>query len=69
MKKNVIKLPPGKLEELEQLRANVAHAEAHGQTDSVHHVMLKRLEVELGLITSKKESREQDEVNDGQQNL
>ena len=69
MKRNVVKLPPEKLDELERLRANVAHAEAHGQTDSVHHAMLKRLEAELGLITSGKIEETKDEVNDGKPDL
>ena len=71
MKKNVLKqLPPEKLEELERLRANVRHAEAHGQTDTAHHVMLNRLEVELGLIPGRKELRDEpNEVTNGEPDL
>ncbi len=55
MKKNFLKnVPPEKVAELERLRVNVAHAEAHDQHDTCHHDMLRRLEVELGLITSGK---------------
>ena len=57
--------PPEKLEELERLRANVAHAEAHDQHDTAHHTMLARLEADLGLIPGKKESRDlPNEVNE-----
>jgi hypothetical protein len=69
MKKNVIKLPPGKLEQLETLRASVAHAEAHGQTDTAHHEMLRRLEIELGLIPSRKIEESIDEVSNGKSDL
>jgi hypothetical protein len=70
MKKNFMKnIPLEKVAELERLRANVAHAEAHGQHDTCHHTMLERLETELGLIPGKKELRDQDEVNNGEPNI
>ena len=71
MRKNILKqLPPEKLEQLEQLRAQVKHAEDHGQTDTAHHTMLNRLEAELGLITSRKiEEPTKDEVNNGKPDL
>jgi hypothetical protein len=70
MKKNVLRnVPPEKVDELDKLRQQVAHAEAHDQHGTVHHEMLQRLESELGLIPNKKETRETpSEVNnDGKQ--
>jgi hypothetical protein len=70
MRKNVLRnVPPETVDELERLREQVRHAEAHDQRATVHHELLARLESELGLIPTKKESREtKDEVEDGKQN-
>ena len=70
MRKNILKsAPPEKLAELERLRENVRHAEAHEQYDTAHHELLRRLERQLGLITSGKIEEQPNEVNDGEQNL
>lgn len=64
-------VPPDRLADLERLREQVRHAEAHDQRDTCHHEMLARLEAELGLIPGKKDMREQqkDEVNNGESDI
>ena len=57
-------IPADRQAELDRLREQVRHAEDHGQTDTAHHEMLRRLEETLGLITSRK-IEEPIEVNDG----
>jgi hypothetical protein len=37
----------GREEQLRALREQVAHAEQHGQFDTAHHEMLRRLEEDL----------------------
>lgn len=62
-------LPPEKAALLEQLRAQVRHAEDHGQHDTAHHTMLERLEKELGLIPARKIEESPDEVTHGKPDL
>lgn len=40
--------------ELQRLLQQVRHAEEHGQTDTVHHEMLRRHQKKLGLIPAGK---------------
>ena len=70
-RKNVLKsAPPEKLEELERLRYQVKRFEDKGLMDTAAHEALKRLEAELGLITSgKTEGPKEDEVNNGESDL
>jgi hypothetical protein len=69
MKKNMLRnVPPEKVDELERLREQVRHAEAHDQRATVHHEMLARLESELGLIPARKNEDKKDGLDDGKQN-
>jgi hypothetical protein len=61
-------IPNEKYAELQRLSAQVRHAEEHGQTDTVHHVMLARLQKELGLIPTREIEGPKEEP-DGKQDL
>jgi hypothetical protein len=65
---HVMKIPLERQADLDRLREQVRHAEDHDQRDTCHHVMLARLESELGLIPARK-IEEQKDVTNGEQNL
>lgn len=60
-----IHIPADKQAEYDRLKEQVRHAEAHGQADTAHHEMLRRFEMELGLITSRKIEEPSNEVSNG----
>ena len=66
--KHTLKIPLERQADLDRLREQVRHAESHDQFDTCHHVMLARLESELGLIHARK-IEEQKDVENGEQNL
>jgi hypothetical protein len=65
---HVMKIPSERQADLDRLREQVRHAEGHDQHDTCHHIMLARLESELGLIPARK-IEEQKDVDNGEQNL
>jgi hypothetical protein len=64
-KLHIIKIPSERQADLDRLREQVRHAEAHDQRDTCHHQMLARLESELGLIPARKIEDKKEDVNDG----
>lgn len=63
------KLTPAQQAQLEQLQAQVKHAEDHGQFDTAHHEILARFRAELGLIPAGKIEGKKDEVENGKSDL
>ena len=58
-------IPADRQAEYDRLKEQVRHAEQHGQYDTAHHEMLRRLEIELGLIPTRKTEEPTNEVNNG----
>lgn len=62
-------MPKTKSEEEKQLEEQVRHAEEHGQFDTAHHAMLRRLKQQQRPEPTAKMKHEKEESSDGKHNL